>query len=808
MEFVEAELNALIDAVRESGGSREVERALHEAIESVHYGKVSGEDGLIVLIRNIIGIAKPPVLSRGWEETWGNLFSHLIQIIMNSERGTERVISYLYGCAGLPEQARDERVLCVNPGSTSTKLALFRGLSLESTAEVHIPPDYDDSVENRCEAIIQWVEQRDIASGELTGIACRGGFVLPVPTGTYEVCGDMVEDLSEPRIQHASNMAIPIGLRLKERFGDGGKLLITTTDPVASDEMETGARLTGILRILRDGTGAHYLSHQAVHRLTCAIIGCEPDRFTTISAHLGGGISIIRHMDGIAGDLVNAFAGIPSANRCGTIPLDCLMEAMGRGDLNIHELKKYLYSEGGLINLTGTNDFRALLHFRDTGAVRRQREKIELVIDFFATNIASSVMKLAAVESAIDLVVLTGGLSRSPEFTGRIKHILFPYFPVVVIPGSIEHESMVAGHLRARYIPGEVKDYRIERDRLRRRRMEERELLETEIFPHPHLRRRESAPITSLDELVYVSRSLVAKYRAPRIAIVGAENEDAVVAAKQANEEGRYPVAKFFLVGDYYEVNKLAWEYDITVDGDNYTIVDSDDPVTRAVDLLNAGEADLLMKGRVKTAEIMGGAIRYLKGGGRLKKGRIYSHVGIFHIPTYPKLLMVTDAALIPSPTEEMKGKILENALTVCGYLNIMKPKVAVISAVETMNPSVQSSMLAGEFAARYRDRTDCIVEGPLSLDVAMDPRSAHEKRYGGRIMGNADVLLMPDIEAGNVVYKTLTVSSGAYLAGAIVGAGIPIILTSRGDSARSKLASICLACLIALKQGDLHPAE
>lgn len=807
MEFVEAELNALIDAVRESGASREVERALHEAVESVHYEKVSDEDGIIELMRNAVAIAKPPVLSQGWEETWGNLFSHLIQIIMGGERGTDRVISHLYGSAGLPDRAREERVLCVNPGSTSTKLALFRGLALEESAEVHIPPDYDDGVESRCDAIVQWVENHGITPGELTGISCRGGFVLPVPTGTYEVCDEMVDDLSEPRINHASNMAIPIGLRLKEQFG-GGDILITTTDPVASDEMETGARLTGILKILRDGAGAHYLSHQAVHRLTCSVIGCEPDRFTTISAHLGGGISIARHMDGIVGDLVNAFAGIPSANRSGTVPLDCLMASIERGEMNLHELKKFLYSEGGLINLTGTNDFRALLHFRDAGAVRRQRDKIELVIDFLATNVAGSVMKLAAVEKIVDLVTLTGGLSRSVEFTGRIKRKLFPYFPVVVIPGSIEHESMVAGHLRARYIPGEVKDYRIERDRLRRRRAEERELLETEVFPHPHLRRRESAPITSLDELVYVSRSLVAKYRAPRVAIVGAENEDAVVAAKQANEEGRYPVAKFLLVGDYYEVNKLAWEYDITVDGDNYTIVDSDDPVTRAVELLDAGEADLLMKGRVKTAEIMGGALRYLKDSGRLKKGRIYSHVGIFHIPTYPKLLMVTDAALIPSPTEEMRHKILENALTVCGYLNITKPKVAVISAVETMNPSVESSMLAGEFAARYRDRDDCIVEGPLSLDVAMDPRSANEKRYAGRIRGNADVLLMPDIEAGNVVYKTLTVSSGAYLAGAIMGAGIPIILTSRGDSARSKLASICLACLIALKQGDLPAVD
>jgi phosphotransacetylase len=343
---------------------------------------------------------------------------------------------------------------------------------------------------------------------------------------------------------------------------------------------------------------------------------------------------------------------------------------------------------------------------------------------------------------------------------------------------------------------------------LRRRRGEERILIETEVFTHPQLRKKEKAPIGSLDELIYLARSMVAKERAPRIAIVGAENEDAVAAAKLANEEGRFPIATFLLVGDYYEVSRLAWEYDIKIDGVNYTIIDTDRPVEKAISLYDSGEADLLMKGGVKTEEIMRGALRYLKSAGKLEKGRIYSHVGIFQVPTYPKLLTVTDAAINPNPDVEMKKKILDNALGVLRYLNITKPKVAVISAVETMNPSVESSVIAAQIAEAYRGRDDCIVEGPLSLDVALDPHSAAEKNYPGQIRGNADLLLMPDIESGNVVYKTLTVSSGAYLAGAVVGGGIPIILASRGDSSRSKLASICLACIVAMKQGHLAASD
>lgn len=806
--IVESELNALIEAVRASGGAKDVERRLLDAAEAVRRGTVSTEEDLLRLLEDLIRASKPPILSTAWEEAWGRLFSRAIEIILGSKRRSRILISRLSGPEALGAAAEKECILCVNPGSTSTKLALYRGLELAASEEVHLPPDYPDSIENRTKTISEWVKAHGIVPGDLTGIACRGGFIAPVPTGTYRVCPEMLEDLEKPRIVHASNMAIPIGLKIKEEFSGSDTLLVTTTDAVASDEMEIGARMTGIRRILRDGSGAHYLNHRAVHRLVCSLLGASEENLTTIGAHMGGGISILRHVDGRVTDLVNAFSGVPSANRSGNIPLDVLLRTMEEGEISLPELKRYLYKTGGLIDLAGTNDFRALLHFRDTGAVARQREKIELVVDFLARSIAGAVMQLAAVEKPIEVVILTGGLSRSAEFVGRIRRKLYPYFPVVVVPGAIEHEALIAGHFRARFHAEELKDYADARGRLRRQRSEERFLIETEVFVHPQLRKKENAPVTSLDELIYLARSMVAKHRAPRIAIVGAENEDAVVAAKQANEEGRFPIAKFLLVGDFYEVNKLAWEYDIKVDGDNYRLVDTDAPVEKAIALYASGEADLLMKGSVKTEEIMRGVLRYLKESGKLEKGRIYSHVGVFQIPTYPKLLTVTDAAINPNPDLAQKKKILDNALQVMRYLNIAKPKVAIISAVETRNPSVESSILAGLLAEEYEHRDDCIVEGPLSLDVAIDPHSASEKDYKGQIKGNADILLMPDIEAGNVIYKTLTVSSGAYLAGAVVGGGIPIILASRGDSSRSKLASICLACIVAMRLGKFEETE
>jgi len=804
LKIVEAKLNALLGAVREAGIANDIERELIRVVDDVHYNRFNTEDEYFNVFENIVRISRPVLLERDWEEAWGNLFSQFIYYVMGSERGTEIIISRLFGKTPLPDEASKEKVLCINPGSTSTKVALYKGVQLVSEEEVHLPPEYDDSVEARAEMIEKWLEKSGVDKGGLQGIACRGGFVEGVSTGTYHVCPEMANDILTPIIDHASNMGIQIGMKLRENFGDSANVLVTMTDPVASDEMETLSRLTGIQRLLRDGRGAHYLNHKAVHILTCSILGVREDEISTITAHVGGGISVGRHENGKIVDLVNAFSGIPSANRCGNIPLDVMFRSIDDGKMSIPELKKYLFGAGGMLDLTGTNDFQALLHFKESGAISLQREKIGLVVDFMASNVAGAIMKLAAVKKRIELVVLTGGLSKSNVFSSKIKDRIFPYFPVGIIPGSIEHESLVAGHMKARFMPSVVKDYVKERNFLREKRKKEKRLLTTEIFSDPQLRKKEDEPVTSLDEVIYMARSIVARKRAPIIAIVGAENEDAVAAAKQANEEGRYPIAKFLLVGDYYKINRIAWDFDIKVDGDNYTIIDSDNPVEKAVSLFDSGEVDLLMKGGVKTAEIMSVTLRYLKESGKMKKGSIYSRVGVFQIPTYPKLLFVSDAALIPNPDQKLKRKILENAVWVAQQLNVMNPRVAIISAVETMNPSVESSMLAGELAKEYSGRKDCIVEGPLSLDIAMDPHCAREKRYKGKIQGNADILIMPDIEAGNVIYKSLTVSSGAYLAGVIVGGGIPIVLTSRGDSSRSKLASICLASIVTMKQGNI----
>ena len=174
-------------------------KQVFEASETVHYGRIGSDQELRRLMYDVIRLAKPPILSRAWEEAWGNLFSLLIEYTLASGDGPEKIIELLYGEESMPDVS-GETILCINPGSTSTKVALYRGLYLRASDEVHLPPDFEDGIEARAGAIAQWLEKQGLREGELTGIACRGGFVEAVPSGTYEVVKEMVDDLAEPRI--------------------------------------------------------------------------------------------------------------------------------------------------------------------------------------------------------------------------------------------------------------------------------------------------------------------------------------------------------------------------------------------------------------------------------------------------------------------------------------------------------------------------------------------------------------------------------------------------------------------------------
>jgi phosphotransacetylase len=217
----------------------------------------------------------------------------------------------------------------------------------------------------------------------------------------------------------------------------------------------------------------------------------------------------------------------------------------------------------------------------------------------------------------------------------------------------------------------------------------------------------------------------------------------------------------------------------------------------KAVELVRRGEAELLMKGSLHTDELMAAVVARETG---LRTARRISHVFIMDVPTYHKALAVTDAAVNIFPTLEDKVDIAQNAIDLVRNLGLDRPKMAILSAVETVNPKIPSTIDAAALC-KMADRhqiTGALLEGPLAFDNAISAEAAREKGIESEVTGDPDILLVPDLEAGNILAKQLTFLLGADAAGIVLGARVPIILTSRADSVRARLASCAVAMLLA----------
>lgn len=222
----------------------------------------------------------------------------------------------------------------------------------------------------------------------------------------------------------------------------------------------------------------------------------------------------------------------------------------------------------------------------------------------------------------------------------------------------------------------------------------------------------------------------------------------------------------------------------------------------QAVALVRSGRAELLMKGSLHTDELMGEVVNKATG---LRTERRISHVFLMSVPTYPKVLMLTDAAINIFPKLEDKADILQNAIDLAHALKLERPKVAILSAVETVTSKLPSTIEAAALC-KMADRgqiTGAVLEGPLAFDNAISKEAAAIKGIVSEVAGDPDILLMPDLEAGNMLAKQLTFMQNADAAGLVLGARVPIILTSRADSVRTKLASCAVAKLLAQAQRD-----
>ena len=281
-----------------------------------------------------------------------------------------------------------------------------------------------------------------------------------------------------------------------------------------------------------------------------------------------------------------------------------------------------------------------------------------------------------------------------------------------------------------------------------------------------------------------------------KVAVSVAQDSAVLEAVREAKKRG---IADAVLVGDEAKIREVAASIGMNVD--EFQIVDEPDMIQaslKAVKMAHDGEVDMYMKGLIDTKNFLKSVLDKEVG---LRTGNPLSHVAVFEIPMIDHLLFLTDVAFITYPTLEDKVNIIKNTIPVCNACGIDMPKVAPLAAVEVVNPKMPVTVEAEELTRMCADGelTGCIIDGPLSLDLAVDPEAAkHKGATDRKIQGDADVLLFPDIHAGNLVYKAIVhmvkVKNGCIL----TGTKVPVILTSRSDTFETKVNSIALAAVVA----------
>jgi len=298
--------------------------------------------------------------------------------------------------------------------------------------------------------------------------------------------------------------------------------------------------------------------------------------------------------------------------------------------------------------------------------------------------------------------------------------------------------------------------------------------------------------ITRLEQMFDVLKNKSKK----RLVAAYANDAHTIGAISQAIDLG---IVDATLVGDEATIKQVC--KDEKIDVTKFNIVQEANEVkaaVKAVELINNGEGNVLMKGLVSTDKYMHAILN--KEHGLMNPGAILSHVTVIENPNYPKLIICGDVAIIPLPDLKQKIAITKYLINTAHALDIPKPKLAILAATEQMLASMPACVDAA-IIAKMGERgqiKDAFIDGPLALDIAIDKESAGIKKIGGNVAGDADCILFPNIESGNVFYKTNTKLAGGELGAIVFGARVPAVLSSRGDSMKTKLYSIALGALMA----------
>lgn len=284
------------------------------------------------------------------------------------------------------------------------------------------------------------------------------------------------------------------------------------------------------------------------------------------------------------------------------------------------------------------------------------------------------------------------------------------------------------------------------------------------------------------------------RYKEKTVAVAAAEDFEVIEAIAKAVDRN---LASFLLFGDKEKIQRIIEErHSELVSNKKIQIIHANSSTLaaeNAVKAIKLNEANVLMKGNIPTATILKAVLNKEYG---LRTGNVLSHVAVFEVPGFDRFTIITDAAMNIAPDLEQKAQIIHNAVGIAKSIGIEVPRVAPIAAVEVVNPSMPATLDAAALMVMNKrgQLTNCIVDGPLALDNAVSIAAAEHKGIKSEVAGQADILLVPTIEVGNALYKSLIYFANAKVGAVIAGAKAPIVLTSRADTAESKLYSLALA--------------
>lgn len=297
--------------------------------------------------------------------------------------------------------------------------------------------------------------------------------------------------------------------------------------------------------------------------------------------------------------------------------------------------------------------------------------------------------------------------------------------------------------------------------------------------------------IKNFDEILQQVKS---NGRAKRIAVAGAEDEHSLEAVFRAAAEG---MVTPILIGNKNEIVNILNKQNVSVPMENiYDVPTAEAAAQKAVELINEDKADFLMKGKLETAQMLRPVVNKETGIGT---GRLMSHFTMFEAPYYHKLFLVVDGGMVTYPDINQKKEIIENTVDILHRLGYESPKVGVLTAIEKVNPKMPETVEADELykMGQNGEIGGCTIAGPISLDLALDKEAAEIKGYSSPVAGDADVLIVPNIHVGNGIGKAITIIARGKMAGFVVGARVPIIVTSRSSTSEEKYLSIALACAV-----------